>query len=94
MDNLPTVIMEAMAAALPVVSTDVGGIHEMVIDGKTGSLVSTESPTAVADAIGRFISDAGLARSFGRTARERAAEVFSVEANVHALRNVLTRCSN
>lgn len=94
MDNLPTVIMEAMAAALPVVSTDVGGIHEMVIDGKTGSLVSTENPTAVADAIGRFISDAGLARSFGRTARERAAEVFSVEANVHALRNVLTRCSN
>jgi colanic acid/amylovoran biosynthesis glycosyltransferase len=94
MDNLPTVIMEAMAAALPVVSTDVGGVREMVIDGKTGSLVSTENPTAIADAISRFISDADLVRSFGQAARERAAEVFSVQDNVCALRSVLASCSN
>jgi glycosyltransferase involved in cell wall biosynthesis len=89
MDNLPTVIMEAMAAALPVVSTDVGGVHEMVIDGETGSLVSTENPIAIAEAISRFISDPDLARSFGQSARARTAKVFSVEDNVRVLRNVL-----
>lgn len=88
MDNLPTVIMEAMAAALPVVSTEVGGISEMVIDGKTGSLVSAENPTAVANAISRFICDSNLARSYGQDARARAAELFSVENNVNALRDL------
>jgi glycosyltransferase involved in cell wall biosynthesis len=93
MDNLPTVIMEAMAAALPVVSTEVGGISEMVRDGKTGLLVSTENPTAVANAINRFICDPNLARSYGQDARVRATELFSVENNVNLLRNLFARFS-
>jgi Glycosyltransferase len=40
MDNLPTVIMEAMATGLPVVSTNIGGIPEMVIENETGFLVN------------------------------------------------------
>jgi glycosyltransferase involved in cell wall biosynthesis len=93
MDNLPTVIMEAMAAALPVVSTEVGGISEMVRDGKTGLLVSTENPTAVANAINRFICDPNLARSYGQDARVRATELFSVKNNVNLLRNLFARFS-
>ena len=89
MDNLPTVIMEAMASALPVVSTDVGGIAEMVRDGETGLLVSQNDPNATAEALSRLIANRELAQSFGRKGRERAKELFSIQKNVHALRKIL-----
>ena len=86
MDNLPTVIMEAMAAGLPVVSTDIGGVSEMVRDGETGMLVAQNNPAATADALTRLLSDLDLAQSFGGNGRQRAGEVFSIEKNVRALR--------
>ena len=89
MDNLPTVVMEAMACALPVVSTDVGGVAEMVRDGETGLLVSQNDPNATAEALSRLIADRELAQSFGRKGRERARELFSIEKNVHALRKII-----
>jgi glycosyltransferase involved in cell wall biosynthesis len=88
MDNLPTVVMEAMASALPVVSTDVGGIAEMVRDGETGLMVSQNDPAATAKALSTLITNPELAQSFGRKARERAKELFSIEKNVHALRKI------
>ena len=88
MDNLPTVVMEAMASALPVVSTDVGGVAEMVRDGETGLLVSQNDPTATAEALSRLIANRELAQSFGRKGRERAKELFSIQRNVHALRKI------
>ena len=88
MDNLPTVVMEAMASALPVVSTDTGGISEMVRDGETGLLVAQNDPAATANALGQLISDCELAQSFGRKGRERAEEFFSIEKNVRALREI------
>ena len=51
MDNLPTVIMEAMASGLPVISTSIGGVPEMVVNNQTGFLVSPDDPSALADAI-------------------------------------------
>jgi colanic acid/amylovoran biosynthesis glycosyltransferase len=88
MDNLPTVVMEAMASALPVVSTDVGGIPEMVRDGETGLLVSQNDPNATAEALRRLIANRDLAQSFGRKGRDRAKELFSIQKNVHALRKI------
>ena len=88
MDNLPTVVMEAMASGLPVVSTNVGGISEMVRDGETGVLVAQNDPAATADALSRLINDIELARSCGRKGRERAEEIFSIEKNVRALREI------
>ena len=89
MDNLPTVIMEAMAAGLPVVSTDVGGISEMVRDRETGLLVAQNDPAATADALRQLISDLELAQSFGGKGRKRAEEIFSIEKNVRALREII-----
>ena len=86
MDNLPTVVMEAMASAVPVVSTNIGGISEMVRGGETGLLVAQNDPAATADALGRLITDIELAESFGRKGRERAEEIFSIDKNVRALR--------
>jgi colanic acid/amylovoran biosynthesis glycosyltransferase len=88
MDNLPTVVMEAMAAALPVVSANIGGISEMVRDGETGLLVAQNDPAATADALGRLINNIELAQSFGGKGRERAEEIFSIEINVRALRQI------
>jgi glycosyltransferase involved in cell wall biosynthesis len=88
MDNLPTVVMEAMASVLPVVSTDIGGISEMVRDGETGLLVAQNDPAATANALGQLTSDCELAQSFGHRGRERAEEIFSIEKNVRALREI------
>ena len=89
MDNLPTVVMEAMASALPVVSTDIGGIPEMVRHGETGLLVSQNDADATAEAIGWLIADVELARSFGQKGRERAEQLFSIAKNVRALRKII-----
>jgi len=92
MDNLPTVIMEAMASALPVVSTDIGGISEMVRNRETGLLVVQNDSVATADALSQLISDLELAQSFGGKGRKRAEEIFSIEKNVRALREII--CSD
>ena len=85
MDNLPTVIMEAMAAGLPVVSTSIGGIPEMVIQNETGFLVSPGDAAALAGAIEKMINDCLLARKLGQAGHERAQRLFSIKKNVRAL---------
>ena len=89
MDNLPTVIMEAMASGLPVVSTPIAGVPEMVHDADNGSLVPPRNPPALADAIDGFISDLARARQFGRRGRALAEEKFAIEPNVRSLRSLL-----
>ena len=88
-DNLPTAIMEAMAAGLPVVSTTVGGIAEMVAHGGTGFLVEPHHPVALADALEKVIVDPALARRFWQAGRERAQQLFSIERNVRELSELL-----
>jgi colanic acid/amylovoran biosynthesis glycosyltransferase len=85
MDNLPTVIMEAMATGLPVVSTNIGGIPEMVVKRETGFLVQPGDVPAMADAIEKVIDDSSLARRLGKSGYERAQALFSIEKNVREL---------
>ncbi len=85
MDNLPTVIMEAMATGLPVVSTRIGGIPEMVIDNETGFLVRPDDPVALADAIEKVINDRSLGQKLGQAGHGRAQKLFSIEKNVRDL---------
>ena len=85
MDNLPTVIMEAMATVLPVVSTRIGGIPEMVVDNETGFLVQPNDAATLAGAIEKVIDDRVLARRLGQAGYERAQELFSIEKNVREL---------
>ena len=85
MDNLPTVIMEAMAAGLPVVSTAIGGIPEMVIQNETGFLVPPGDAVALASAIERLFDEIGLAQRLGECGFQRAKELFSIENNVREL---------
>jgi colanic acid/amylovoran biosynthesis glycosyltransferase len=85
MDNLPTVIMEAMATGLPVVSTRVGGIPEMIIDNQSGFLVQPEDAVALAGAIEKVTNDRSLGQTLGRAGYERAQKLFSIEKNVREL---------
>jgi len=88
MDNLPTVIMEAMAVGLPVVSTRVAGVPEMVEQGVTGLLVPERSPEALAEAIGKLLDDQALAARMGGAGREYARGRFSLEVTTQRLRDL------
>ncbi len=81
-EGLSNVVLEAMAAGVPVVATSVGGTPEMVENGVTGLLVPPRDAAALAGAIGSLLADPARGRSIGRAARERAAERFSLEATV------------
>lgn len=78
-DNLPTVIMEAMAAGVPVISTPVAGIPEMVIDGRTGFLVPERDPAALAERLRALLGDPSGAAKLGAAGRARCEELFASE---------------
>jgi glycosyltransferase involved in cell wall biosynthesis len=74
-----------MAAGLPVVSTAIGGIPEMVIENETGFLVQPSDVAALAGAIDGVINDRSLAQKFGQNGYQRARRLFSIEKNVREL---------
>ena len=77
-EGFPVSILEAMAAGLPVVATDVGGVAEAVENGETGCLVPAADPEALARALERLVSDADLRRRLGAAGRARALRLFDV----------------
>ena len=85
MDNLPTVIMEAMATGLPVVSTRIGGIPEMVVENETGFLVQPDDAVALAGAIEKLTNERSLGQRLGQAGYERAQRLFSIENNLREL---------
>jgi phosphatidyl-myo-inositol alpha-mannosyltransferase len=78
-ESFGIVLVEAMAAGLPVVCTDIPGYREVVRDGVEGLLVPPNDPAALAHAIGRILSGPALASAFAAAGRARAGE-FSWEA--------------
>jgi len=90
-DVFPTVIIEAMATARPVVSTRLAGIPESVVDGETGLLVSPGDTMALAEALGRLIEDAKLRFHYGRAGRARIEQHFRIEHTMGALIELLQR---
>jgi colanic acid/amylovoran biosynthesis glycosyltransferase len=89
MDNLPTVIAEAMAAGLPVVSTTLAGVPEMVVSGETGLLVSPGDPLALTDALARMLAEPETAARFGRAGRQRARRLFGTGKTSQQFKRVL-----
>ncbi|MEX6506210.1 glycosyltransferase family 4 protein [Jiella sp. M17.18] len=81
-DGLPNVLMEAQAHRLPVVSTRVSAIPELVEDGTTGLLVEERDPKALAAAIARLMDDPALARRLGDAGERRVRQTFSPEPGI------------
>lgn len=69
--------LEAMACGAPVITTRVGGMHHVVLDGETGYLVPPSDPAALRDRLRRLLDDPGHAARLGRAARRRIEEVFT-----------------
>jgi glycosyltransferase involved in cell wall biosynthesis len=78
-DGIPNVLMEAMACGLPVVTTPVSGIPEIIRDGVNGRLVPPDDPTALADALLGLDADPRLAESLSNEARATVRERFDGE---------------
>ena len=93
-ENLPYSVMEAMAKALPVIATAVGGLPDLVEDGKTGRLVRPNDAADLYRAMKQFSGDASLPDSFGYAGRVRLEERFAyrnwVEHHVNLYRNIAT----
>src|ERR1041385_6801771 len=81
-DVFPTVILEAMASARPVVSTRLAGIPELVVDGQTGTLVAPGDSNALAQALEQFLRDPELRLRFGKAGRARIEQHFQIERTV------------
>ena len=77
-EGLGVAALEAMASALPVVASDVGGLREVVEDDRTGIIVPPANPEAIASAIGRLAQSAELRSQMGAAARARAVENYSM----------------
>ena len=81
-EGISNTILEAMACALPVIATRVGGNLELVDEGVTGQTVSASNPPALAQAILDYLEDAALARRHGVAARARIEHTFSLNQMV------------
>ncbi|MCB8836721.1 glycosyltransferase family 4 protein [Aurantimonas sp. VKM B-3413] len=88
-DGLPNVLMEAQAHRLPVVSTRVSAIPELVEDGQTGLLVEERDPKALASAIARLMDDPDLARRLGAAGAARVRRRFSPEPGIDRIAALL-----
>ncbi|HWU14405.1 MAG TPA: glycosyltransferase family 4 protein [Caulobacter sp.] len=77
-ENQPVAILEAMARAVPVVATRIGGIPEQVLDGRSGLLVEPDDPGALAQALESLIRSPDLRLAFGKAGQQRFEELFSV----------------
>ncbi|HID32258.1 MAG TPA: glycosyltransferase, partial [bacterium (Candidatus Stahlbacteria)] len=81
-EGMPGAVMEAMAAKLPVVATDVGGIPELVVDGETGLLVPPGKPELLASALKKLIRDKKLRRKMGIAGHRRIVTHFRLKDKV------------
>lgn len=94
-EGFSNAIVEAMAASLPVVATNVGGNAEAVQDSVTGFIVPPEDPDALAAAITQLLSDPTEAKAMGAAGRQRVAEKFTTDAmmmqTTAAYRKLLTQ---
>ena len=80
-DGIPTVIMEALMHRVPVISTPVSGIPELIRDGDTGLMVPERDPVALADAIQRLVADRDLALRLAESGRAQVRQQFDAERN-------------
>ena len=93
MEGLGVILLQAGAAGLPVVAAAVGGIPEVVVDGKTGRLIPPGDPQALAGAVCELLSDPEGRQEMGASARFRVYREFSVagmvEGNLKVYRELL-----
>ncbi|HWQ31547.1 MAG TPA: glycosyltransferase family 4 protein [Blastocatellia bacterium] len=91
-DGIPNVLVEAMAMKLPVVSTAISGIPELIADRRTGLLVPQKDAEALADAFEELLADAQLRERLGAAAREQVIRCFDAQENIRTLKALFDGC--
>ncbi|HBO45907.1 MAG TPA: hypothetical protein DD670_18700, partial [Planctomycetaceae bacterium] len=89
-EGMPNVVLEAMAAGLPVIATNVEGVAELLGDDADGQMVPFGDMAAFAAAVTRVLSDRDLAERLGRRNRHRAAEYFQINDMVERYQTLWT----
>jgi colanic acid/amylovoran biosynthesis glycosyltransferase len=84
-EGIPVALMEAMSVALPVLSTELSGIPELVENGITGILVTPRDSVSLADGMQRLLSDDQLRTKMGRKGREKVLRDFDLKTNTAKL---------
>ena len=92
-DPLPTVIIEAGMAAVPVVATNVGGVPELIVDGETGRIFEPDAPEAAADTIEDIARSKGQLRQLGMKHHRNTVERFSSQRMLESYVDVWSECS-
>lgn len=93
-DTFPVVLLEAMAAGLPVVSTRFSGIPSIVQDGQTGTLVEPRDPSAVADALATLANQPYLRQEMGAAGRQRFKQHYTLSTHVERMRQVFLKVAD
>jgi glycosyltransferase involved in cell wall biosynthesis len=93
-DGIPNVLLEAMAMALPLISTDISGISELVNSEKNGILVPEKAAVSLAKALERLIRQPSLRADLGRAARRTVEERFGLTRNVGEVKDWLLRAAS
>lgn len=81
-EGISNAALEAMSCALPVVTTDCGGMREAVNDGVEGFVVPLQSPTAVAEALEKLVLNPSLSHEMGQRGRQRVLADFTLEQQI------------
>lgn len=90
-EGIPVALMEAMAIGIPVITTYVGGVTELVIDGETGQVVYPSDPVGLADAIARYVDDQNFCRRIAINARDKVATEFNIEDQIDKLATLFSK---
>ncbi len=93
-DVLPTSIIEAMAAARPVVASDTGGIPEIVVDGESGILVTPGDSQDLTHSLVSLMENPAKRNSMGEAGRLRAESQFSIQQQLDRLEEIYSRLTN
>jgi glycosyltransferase involved in cell wall biosynthesis len=91
-DGIPNVLVEAMAMALPVVSTDISGIPELIEPRVNGLLVPPRDAATLAAALAELLNDAELRHRLGQAARVKVRRYFDAHQNILALKGLFAEC--